>query len=106
MLQMDDDNDLKMMVTEDDIVFENSQAVVEMFRLELPTETHAADDQLNYNSEMISINEFESRAEEDDREEEQKITVENQEHSQMNTCDNVNVSSEDNLADAAPILQF
>lgn len=95
MLQVDDDNDLKMMVTEDDIIFENSQAV-EMFRLELPTDAHAADDQLNYNSEMISINEFESRAEEDDREEEQKIMVENQEQSQMITCDNVDVSSEDN----------
>ncbi len=105
MLQVDDDNDLKMMVTEDDIVFENSQTV-EMFRLELPTDTHAADDQLNYNSEMISINEFESRAEEDDREEEQKIVVEKEEQSQMITCDNVDVSSEDNQVDASPILQF
>ena len=68
-----------------------------MFRLELPQDTHAADEQLNYNSEMISINEFESRAEEDDREEEEeKLIVEKEEHSQMITCDNVDVSSEDN----------
>ena len=38
---------------------------VEVFKLELPEERHNADMQLQFNSEMISIDEFESRIEDE-----------------------------------------
>ena len=86
MLQADDDNELNMMVTEDDILMDSAQQqqqneqqphTVEMFKLDLPADTQTADDQLNYNSEIISINEFESRVE-DFVPETDKIRVEEQ----------------------------
>ena len=85
MLQADDDNELNMMVTEDDILMDSAQQqqneqqphTVEMFKLDLPADTQTADDQLNYNSEIISINEFESRVE-DYVPETDKIRVEEQ----------------------------
>ena len=75
-----------MMVTEDDILMDSSAQqqeqvkTVEMFKLDLPAITQTADDQLNYNSEIISINEFESRVEEDNAvvEVNDKIRVEEQ----------------------------
>lgn len=44
---------------------EHNSQVVEMFYLDMPLDDLKADEQLNFNSEMISIDEFESENEED-----------------------------------------
>ena len=103
LLQAEDDAEMDLMITDDELDG-GSQSKVEMFRLNIPVMEHSAE-KVILQSDMISINEYESGAEDDEHGEVVPVTS----PFRVSPClkdDDVNVSSDEADLNTSPVLQF